>query len=63
MARKREPTLCRSDFSDIDVELTDRVALELAPYALAVFDVRKPRTAMSLKAAVRRRAGSMRYVA
>jgi hypothetical protein len=36
------------------VEVADRIDLELAPYALAVFHVGQPRDAMSLKAAVKR---------
>ena len=52
-----QPSLCGgADFGDVDMEVADRVALELALYALAVFDVWQPRDAMPLKAAVERRA-------
>jgi hypothetical protein len=41
------------------VEVADRVGLELALYALAVLDVRKPRDAVPLQAAVQGRASQV----
>ena len=36
-----EPALCGADFGDVDMEVADRVGLELALYALSVRDLRK----------------------
>src|ERR1700757_2730920 len=37
-----EPALGGADFGDVDVEVADRIGLELTLYALAVLDIRKP---------------------
>jgi hypothetical protein len=42
-----EPPLLGADLGDIDVEVADRVGLELALPGLAVFDVRQPRDAVA----------------
>lgn len=49
-----------ADLSDIDVEVADRVSLELAPLRLCVVDLRPPRDAVAAQAAVERRPGQMR---
>src|SRR5262249_61530117 len=54
------PALRGSYFGDVDVEVADRVCLELALYAIAVPDVREPRDAVPLQAAVQGRARQMR---
>ena len=41
-----EPALRGAYFGDVDVEVADRVGLELALYALAVLDVRESRDAV-----------------
>ena len=45
---------------DIDVKEADRVALELLPLGLVTLDIRQPRDAMALKAAVQCRACQVR---
>ena len=55
-----EPTLRGAHFGNVDVEVADRVGLELALYALPVLDVWEPRDAMSLQAAVQGRASQVR---
>lgn len=47
-------------FGNVDVEVADRVGLELAFGALAILDVRQPCNAMPLQAAMQGRAGQMR---
>src|SRR5215475_9717430 len=55
-----EPALRGSYFGDVDVKVADRVGLELALYAIAVPDVREPRDAVPLQAAVQGRACQVR---
>lgn len=55
-----EPALRGADLGDVNVEVAERVGLELALYALAVLDVRQPRDAVPLQAAVKRRADQTR---
>jgi hypothetical protein len=44
----------RSDFGNVDVEVADRIGLELLLARLVAFDFRQPRNAMTLQAAVQR---------
>ena len=55
-----EPALRGAYFGDVDVAVADRVGLELALYALAVLDVRQPRDAVPLQAAMQGRARQVR---
>jgi hypothetical protein len=47
-----QPALSRADFRDVDVEITDRISLELAFGRGLAFDLRQLRDAMALQAAV-----------
>ena len=49
-----------ANLGDVDVEVADRVALELPLGGLLAFDPGQPRNAMALQAAVQRRAGQVR---
>jgi hypothetical protein len=44
-----EPALRGADFGDVNMEVADRIGLEFALDALAVFDVREPRGAVPLQ--------------
>lgn len=49
-----EPALRGAYFGDVDVEVANRIGLELTPHALAVLDIREPGDAVPLQAAVQR---------
>ncbi|MDA9421108.1 hypothetical protein XH97_03070 [Bradyrhizobium sp. CCBAU 53380] len=49
-----EPALGGADFSYVDVEVADWVALELAFDAFAIFHFRQPRNAVALKTSMKR---------
>jgi len=55
-----ELSFCGLHLGDVDVEEPDGVALELLPLGLVTLDIRQPRDAMALKAAVQRRTGQVR---
>ena len=55
-----ELALGGSDLGDVDVEVADRVALELAPGRFVALDLGQAADAVSLKAAVQGGAGQMR---
>ncbi len=48
------------DFGDVDVDVADRIGFELLPYRLVASDLRQPRDAMTLQAAMQLRVGQMR---
>ena len=52
-----------ADLGDVDVEVTDRIGLELLLARFVAFDFRQPRNAMTLQAAVQRGARRSLYVA
>lgn len=54
-----ELALFGTDFGEIDVEVADRIGLELFPRGLVAVHVRQAADAMSLQTAVQRRAGQM----
>ena len=47
-----ELALLGPDLGDVDMEVADRVALELAPIGLVAVDLRQPADPMTLKAAM-----------
>jgi hypothetical protein len=47
-----ELALLGPDLGDVDMEVADRVALELAPVGLVAVDLRQPADPMTLKAAM-----------
>ena len=49
-----EPALCRMHLGNVDVEIADRVALELLLGPLVAFDIGEPRNTMALKASMQR---------
>lgn len=49
-----------ADFGQIDMEVADRIVLELLLSSLAAFDFRQPADAMPFQTAMQRRAGQMR---
>jgi len=49
-----EPALLGPDLGDVDVEVADRVSLELAPAGLLALGVRQPADAIPLETAVQR---------
>src|SRR6185295_11834941 len=57
---KVELALRGAYFGDVDVEVADRVGFELALDAPAILDVREPRDAMPLQAAMQGRARQVR---
>lgn len=58
--KKGELPLSRLHAGDIDVEVADRVRLELLPDRLVAFDIGQTRDAMALEAAVQRWPRQMR---
>jgi hypothetical protein len=54
-----EPPFLGPDLRDVDVEVADRVALELAPVRLIALHLRQPANPVPLKAAVQRRPGQV----
>jgi hypothetical protein len=55
-----ETALLGTDLGDVDVEVAERVALELAPDGRVAFDLRQLRDAVALETAVQRRARQVR---
>jgi hypothetical protein len=55
-----EPALCGSHFGDVDVEVADRIGLELALGGRLALDLRQPRDAVALQTAVQGRACEVR---
>jgi hypothetical protein len=55
-----EPALRGTHLSQIDVEIADRVALELLPSGLAAVHFRQPADAVPFQTAMQRRAGQVR---
>jgi hypothetical protein len=49
-----KPSHYGTNLGDVDVEVSDRISLELALYPLAILHVGKPRDAMALKTAMKR---------
>ena len=49
-----------ANFRQIDMEVADRIVLELLPSSLVAFDFRQPADAMPFQTAMQRRAGQMR---
>ena len=47
-----ELAFCGSDFGNVDMEVTNRISLELLLRSLVAFDLRQPLDAMTLKAAM-----------
>ena len=55
-----ELALSGSNLGDVDMEIPDRVSLELAPGRSFAFDLRQSRDSMTLQAAMQRRARQAR---
>jgi hypothetical protein len=45
---------CRPDFGNVDVEVAERIGIELLFVRLVAFDLRQPRNVMTLQAAMKR---------
>ena len=58
--KEMELSLGGSNLSGVDMEISDRVSLELALGRSLAFDPRQPRDPMALEAAMQRRARQMR---
>lgn len=55
-----EPALLGADLGNVDVEVTDRIGLELAPVRLVALDLWQAGDAVALQAAMQRRPRQMR---